>query len=197
MPQVPGAQRPTEYRLGAVPQRAFRVDADTHRTAIRCTRLEEGERGGGAALVHVECADGTQSPFPQTWRLHSDGFEFGYRDAGPADLALNILALLLPIEEAMRLHLEFKAAMVATIPTEEGGTIQLANVRAWVDAHWAAEDQDLERMDYESAYHQEPLEPERHDGASDVGSGPAEDEARRIVSRAPPQVHPRTDPSAH
>ncbi|MBV8269982.1 MAG: hypothetical protein JO252_26975 [Planctomycetaceae bacterium] len=54
-----------------------------------------GRRVGGAAQVVRETEDGRQSPLPlrTDLRKHSPtGFEWGYEDSGPAQLALAILA---------------------------------------------------------------------------------------------------------
>ena len=82
-----------------------------------------------------------------TW--HSPGgFEWGYHGSGPADFALNILALFIPPSsdpeenqrlsdktsvhgDVTRLHQAFKAQYVATLP-REGGTILGATIRGWI-----------------------------------------------------------------
>lgn len=78
------------------------------------------------------------------------GFEWGYHGSGPADFALNILALFIapspnPYEndrlpdrtsinaDAVRLHQAFKAQYVAQLP-REGGTIRGADIEAWIKA---------------------------------------------------------------
>ncbi|MDI6872650.1 MAG: hypothetical protein QME79_15120, partial [Bacillota bacterium] len=67
--------------------------------------------------------------------LHSPtGMEWGYGGSGPADFALNILALFVSREKAMALHQEFKWAFVARLP-EQGGTIRRADILAWLLEH--------------------------------------------------------------
>jgi len=98
----------------------------------------------------------------QRHRHHSPtGMEYGYLGSGPADLALNVLALFLPIEgkprsersdddvamsapnavalwdgtavsnEAWNLHQRFKEAFVAALP-HAGGTIPGDAIRHWI-----------------------------------------------------------------
>jgi len=93
-----------------------------------------------------------QASIPQRHIHHSQtGYEFGYLGSGPADLALNILALYLPLShqsdrhEAMKLwdntevsarawslHQQFKQDIVARIPQEAGGTITIQQVMFWL-----------------------------------------------------------------
>lgn len=61
-----------------------------------------------------------------------DGFNFGYYGSGPADLALNILALYTSRENAEIYHQEFKKEFIATMP-EEGGSIKAETIRAWIN----------------------------------------------------------------
>lgn len=91
------------------------------------------------------------------------GMEFGYGGSGPADFALNVLALFLPVQgeprtewgddggaasapnavevwggtvvsvEAYRLYQQFKEEFIATLP-EAGGTIRGSDIRAWIAA---------------------------------------------------------------
>lgn len=84
----------------------------------------------GSALVDI----------PQRLIYHSPtGFEWGYGGSGPADLALNILALFVSPPEARRLHHRYKRDIVAQLP-HEGGTIEAADVRAWIICRWNIED---------------------------------------------------------
>lgn len=86
---------------------------------------------------------------PQAFVWHSPtGFECGYGGSGPADLALNVLASLVPLgsdgAEGWRifdgqrisataglLHQEFKDAFIARLP-KQGGTVPIADIRAWL-----------------------------------------------------------------
>ncbi len=45
-----------------------------------------------------------------------DGFSWGYEGSGPAQLALAILLLFMPKEEAERHHQEFKRLFVSQLP---------------------------------------------------------------------------------
>ncbi len=101
--------------------REFLPGADAVRD-VRCVRHDAG------ALVDI----------PQRFVVHSPtGFEFGYGGSGPADLALNVLALLVPPQEAWRLHQRFKFDCIAKIP-RDGGVIEAASVREWIRLQWEA-----------------------------------------------------------
>ncbi|MFA5712511.1 DUF6011 domain-containing protein [Mycolicibacterium sp.] len=92
---------------------------------------------------------------PQRHKHHSPtGMEFGYAGSGPADFALNILALFVahgvyrePLDGKVRcwdgtivsgiawdLHQQFKADVIARLP-REGGVITGDSIRAWFAAH--------------------------------------------------------------
>lgn len=61
-----------------------------------------------------------------------DGFEWGYGGSGPADLALNILSLVLPKRKAYELHQDFKWEFIATMP-EKGGIIKKEDIIDWIE----------------------------------------------------------------
>lgn len=64
--------------------------------------------------------------------LHSPtGMEWGYGGSGPADFALNILALFTDATTAELLHQAFKWKFVAGLP-EEGGTIKGEDIRLFI-----------------------------------------------------------------
>ena len=87
---------------------------------------------------------------PQTHKHHSpSGFEFGYNGSGPADLALNVLASIVPVGSdglrpvecwdgtkvsatAMILHQEFKATFIARM-FGDSDSVPLAKIREWVE----------------------------------------------------------------
>lgn len=74
---------------------------------------------------------------PHAYVVHSPtGFEWGYCGSGPADLALNILCLVVEPPEAWRLHQRFKEDMIATMP-RDGGIIRAVDVRDWVLQQWS------------------------------------------------------------
>lgn len=80
---------------------------------------------------------------PHRYVVHSPtGFSWGYGGSGPADLALNILALFIPPQEAWRLHQAFKWDVIAGVP-HEGTVIEPAAVRAWIERQWAAEEAEV------------------------------------------------------
>jgi len=72
---------------------------------------------------------------PHKLVVHSpDGFEWGYGGSGPADLALNILALFTDEANARRLYQQFKRDFIAKIP-REGGVIRREDIIAWLESH--------------------------------------------------------------
>lgn len=96
---------------------------------IACRRAPGHEDPGtecGGALVAIE----------QHFVVHSPtGFEWGYHGSGPADLALNVLALFVPPPEAWRLHQEFKRAFIAPMP-RQGGVLRAAAIIEWIREEW-------------------------------------------------------------
>lgn len=94
-------------------------------------------------------ADGLHFNIFQVFKHHSpSGFEIGYGGSGPADFALNIMALFTNhLNEprdvklwdgkkisslAWNLHQRFKFQFVATL-SREGGTIKGDDIRRWVE----------------------------------------------------------------
>ncbi len=75
----------------------------------------QGKREGYAVDVTV---DGRPlNPRLDLWNHSPSGFEWGYGGSGPAQLALALLADHLGNdEEAVRLHQDFKHAVVAALP---------------------------------------------------------------------------------
>lgn len=74
----------------------------------------------GIAHVYVE-ENGETKPLDPRWDLvnHSpSGLEYGYGGSGPAQLALGILAAVLPDEEALRLYQDFKWEVVGRMPRQ-------------------------------------------------------------------------------
>jgi hypothetical protein len=99
-----------------------------------CRRLANGEPAANVPHVVVH-----HSP---------TGFEWGYSGSGPAELALNVLAILLPhsggldpwntarlsgtvSNDAWILHQDFKARFIATLPAE-GGHVAIEDINAWI-----------------------------------------------------------------
>lgn len=52
----------------------------------------------------------------QIYNHSPDGFNWGYGGSGPAQLALAILMIYLPIEEAVQFHQQFKWDVIAGLP---------------------------------------------------------------------------------
>lgn len=76
----------------------------------------------GAAYVNI----------PHLIQLHSpDGFEWGYSGSGPAELALNVLALYITPYFAKILHQDFKREVIQNIP-HEGGELKAWDIHVWI-----------------------------------------------------------------
>jgi hypothetical protein len=104
----------------------------------------------------------------QTLVYHSPtGLEFGYGGSGPADTALNILALVVSPKEANRLHQWFKEQMLLKIP-REGGRMKMQDVVDWIRARYAFETSDAALMAREK---------EMQDNLDEIGR--LDEEARR------------------
>lgn len=74
---------------------------------------------------------------PQRIVKHSPtGMEIGYGGSGPADFALNILALFIGRRRAERvgLYQDFKWKFIATMD-DMGGTIKNTDIVAWLKKH--------------------------------------------------------------
>lgn len=95
-----------------------------------------GAIGRGEASILLEQQDGTLVPLPHTLVNHSPtGLEFGYGGSGPADTALNILALLMSPHDAWYLHQQFK--WHAVTGAQHGDRLAMADVRRWIQNTWA------------------------------------------------------------
>jgi hypothetical protein len=121
----------------------------------RAFGLASVERHADALIEGVACwraPDGTaRSSIPQRHVHYAPkGFDWGFGGSGPADLALNVLTLFLPLtpdatgvalrdgsaisEAAWALHQEFKYDLIATLP-RAGGDISAESIRAWITKH--------------------------------------------------------------
>ncbi len=117
--------------------------------------LPSVERHADPLIDGVACwraRDGTAiSSIPQRHVHYAPmGVDWGYGDSGPADLALNVLALFLPLasdaigvalrdgssvsEAAWVLHQEFKYDLIVPLP-RSGGHIPAKTIRAWITTH--------------------------------------------------------------
>lgn len=105
----------------------------------------------GVILQRIDGKVATNVPW--LVKEHSpDGFEWGYGGSGPADLALNIVEVVLrqtgydgPITKIMwngdqcfsaayQMHQEFKWEFITSMP-EEGGSIPMRDIREWIEQH--------------------------------------------------------------
>ncbi len=99
-------------------------------------------------------AEGLHFNIFQVFAHHSpSGMEWGYGGSGPADFALNVMAMFTNHLEGPRdlllfdgrkisslawnLHQRFKFAFIAALPSE-GGTIKGDDIREWVEKESAA-----------------------------------------------------------
>jgi hypothetical protein len=122
--------------------------------ALACG-LASVERQANALIERVTCCrapDGTaRCSIPQRHVHYAPkGFEWGFGGSGPADLALNVLALFLPLapetnsvalrdgssvsEAAWALHQAFKYDLIATLP-RAGGDISAKTIHDWITTH--------------------------------------------------------------
>lgn len=102
---------------------------------IQASRCDSGTgdgfyTGGDIVLRRVDGRVMTNVPHRIVYHSPS-GFEFGYGGSGPADLALNILALFTDEKTAFRLHQDFKWQFIATMP-HEGGVIKREDIVNWL-----------------------------------------------------------------
>ena len=70
--------------------------------------------------------------------LSRDGFGWGYRGAGPAQLALAVLLEVTYTEQALRLYQPFKERFLAPMHYT-GGEIPASTIRRWLDDKRAEE----------------------------------------------------------
>lgn len=99
---------------------------------------ERTEKGGFTVnVVSVEDGKMVSAALPHVERHSPDGFAWGYGGSGPADLALSILAFVNGNGEAMKdapaLYQAFKNDVVALLPTNEGFTLPVVLIRAWLN----------------------------------------------------------------
>jgi len=76
--------------------------------------------------------DGTTN-IPHRIKYHSPtGLAWGYGGSGPADLALNALAVYIGEEKAKLYYQDFKWTFIAGMP-QEGGTIKREDILRWLE----------------------------------------------------------------
>ena len=131
------------------------VVADRVVDRARAFGLARVARHADARIDGVTCwraPDGTaRSSIPQRHVHYAPmGFDWGFGGSGPADLALNVLALFLPLapdasgvalrdgssvsEAAWALHQECKYDLIATLP-RSGGHLPAETIRTWITTH--------------------------------------------------------------
>ena len=86
--------------------------------------------------AHVTCPDGQAlkpEPSQELWNHSPDGFEWGHKGSGPAQLALAILLDYLKNKKvAVKLHQLFKGDYVAGFD-REGWTLSVDDLEIWID----------------------------------------------------------------
>jgi hypothetical protein len=105
------------------------------------------EFGKGKPIIWNRTASGLQTNIRWRVRHHSPtGLEIGYPGSGPADLALNAMVALFPIQgkeevaiweghvsrKAWDLHQPFKFAFLAAAD-RQSGRIEWAKIEAWIE----------------------------------------------------------------
>jgi len=91
--------------------------------------------GFGRAYIEVYYPERREQLRQRFVRHSPDGMEFGYAGSGPADAALNVLALFIPIEEAEQIpthYQDFKFRFIAPLNQHVGGEIMADDIRAWI-----------------------------------------------------------------
>jgi hypothetical protein len=110
--------------------------ADARIEGVSCWRAPDGTAFSSIPQRHVHYAP--------------TGFDWGFGGSGPADLALNVLAIFLPLapddtgvalrdgssvsEAAWALHQAFKYDLIATLP-RAGGHIPAKMIGDWITTH--------------------------------------------------------------
>jgi hypothetical protein len=128
-------ERVPEYDGLATPVREFKRDAHpADGWVLVCFRL-----GGDAHFNLVNERERAQAVLEQRLVRHSPaGMNWGYLGSGPADLALNVLALFVDPREANRLHQDFKFDIIGRMD-QRGAELPLPLVRSWIQARWDSE----------------------------------------------------------
>jgi hypothetical protein len=137
--------------------------------AIVCERDHEQE-----PHIFMETPAGDRWTLEQRLVYHSPtGMEFGYGGSGPADLALNILALVCDPLEADRLHQQFKWGVMGKAFSRDGGRLALDDVMTFVREFWVKEENDPRVREQEDLIRQEREADEgrAHDRKHDVDDG--------------------------
>jgi hypothetical protein len=81
------------------------------------------------------------------WSLSPETFAWAYRGPEPLDLALNLLSTLVEPHEAWRHHERFMLRFLAPMSVD-GGTVEIIEIREWLERIWNLETIDLEEWWY-------------------------------------------------
>lgn len=136
-----------EYGLGVPPERRLLEPGAEGVSLERYAAIVAERDTRGEGHIWLVRQDGTRETFEQRIVRHSPtGMEFGYGGSGPADLAANILALVVPMKEAWRLHQDFKSDLMARYLVRDGGRLPIVAVIDWVQDRYRAERANPEMM---------------------------------------------------
>lgn len=101
---------------------------------IRGTRTRTGD-----CLVTIDGKRLDPAPSQKLVNHSPDGFSWGYRGSGPAQLALAILLHYCKEPgDALRLYQKFKEKKIATLPIDQPWTMSRWTVVAWLRVHGVA-----------------------------------------------------------
>lgn len=149
------------YSQGHAPKRASMERVES--TDTRVLRFARTDAGASIWIKTPQVGDAEWSVLEQRIVYHSPtGMEFGYGGSGPADTAINVLALVVDTREAVRLHHAFKDEFIARVP-RAGGELRMSEVRAWVASYYRAEFEDTALMKREHEQRERLAEIERLD----------------------------------
>ena len=96
-----------------------------------------GSKVLGRAVVTVHLLSGagvTSYPLPHLLRHSPDGFNWGYRGGGAADLARSLLADCLGTDPTPSLYQAFKERFIAPLRQDAAWQIDAAAIRLWLDS---------------------------------------------------------------
>jgi len=131
-----------DHQLNSLAQHLINVVPEYFKNPVNNSRfrewenkkISEGRKKREVKQVYRRTEHGSEVNIPHRFVKHSPaGLEWGYGGSGPADLALNALAMYIGREKAEEngLYQEFKREFIATMPAE-GGVIKREQVFAWL-----------------------------------------------------------------
>jgi len=123
-------------KLGITPPRAPRVSVSKGQEEK--SKRQKGGISMGRGVFDLSLQRGIDGMpivnVPHAIVRHSpDGFEWGYSGSGPAELALNILSVMVGTEKAQKdgLYQQFKRDFISGM-SYEGGEIKASDIEKWL-----------------------------------------------------------------